>query len=149
MNPIFQTMPHLLRHDGVWEGSYRVVDLDGRPLDEHRSRIEVRFPLSGPAHYTQSNLFTWSDGRQTRGEYPGTCVGGVLVWDNPLIRGSAWCVDPRSTVLRWQRHDNPGAELYELIVINENNDRRSRTWHWFRDGAVYQRTLIDEQRVAV
>jgi hypothetical protein len=147
MNPIYQSMPHLLRHNGVWEGSYRIVDRQGQLLDEHRSRIEVRFPEGGPVHYTQNNHFLWADGRESRAEYPAICRDGVLLWDNALIRGSAWTVDPRSTVLQWQRHDSPGADLYELIVINERNDRRSRTWHWFRDGEVYQRTLIDEWRV--
>ncbi|MFN7219905.1 MAG: hypothetical protein ACK5UX_04615 [Burkholderiales bacterium] len=148
MNPIHTSMRPLLRHDGVWEGRYKLVDAAGRAIDEHQSRIEVRFPDEGDVHYLQRNHFWWEDGREFRGEYPGVCREGVLYWDNELIRGRAWSVDEYSTVLTWQRHDSPGAYLYEIIVINEQNNVRSRTWHWFRDGVLYQRTLIDERRVA-
>lgn len=146
-NPVFTTMPHLTRHNGIWEGIYHLVDQDGKTLDRHHSRIEVRFPDGGPYHYTQKNHFWWDDGREVRGEYPGVCRDGVLYWDNELIEGKAWSVDRLSTVLTWRRHDTPDAYLYEIIVINETNNQRSRTWHWFRDGAVFQRTLIDEHRV--
>ena len=148
MNEAIKSMASLLRHEGIWEGRYRRVDREGRLLDEHASRIEVRFPDSGPVHYRQHNRFTWDDGHVVEAEHPAVCRDGVLHWDTPLITGRAWSVDERSTVLRWCRHDEPGAELYELIVINESSDRRSRTWHWFRGGEVFQRTLIDEWRVA-
>lgn len=148
MNPIHTQMRPLMRHDGIWEGEYHLVDRGGKTIDRHRSRIEVRFPSEGPHHYTQKNHFTWDDGRETRGEYPGICRDGVLYWDNELIKGQAWSVDEYSTVLTWQRHDTPDAYLYEIIIINRSNDQRSRTWHWFRDGCVFQRTLIDERKVA-
>jgi hypothetical protein len=148
VNPIYEQMPHLLRHNGIWIGTYRVVDEAGIALDTHASRIEVRFPREGDAHYTQSNVFTWADGREKRGEYPGVCRAGVLYWDNPLIVGKAWSVDELSTVLTWERRDTPGVYLYEIIVINAQNDRRSRTWHWFRDGVLFQRTLVDERKAA-
>jgi hypothetical protein len=148
MNQVKATMPDLTRHDGIWEGQYHLVDQDGHTLDRHHSRIEVRFPDEGPYDYLQWNRFAWSDGREQRGEYPGVCRDGILYWDNELIRGKAWSVDALSAVLTWQRHDTPNAYLYEIIVINANSDHRSRTWHWIRDGVVYQRTLIDEYRVA-
>ena len=148
MNEVKRMMQPLLRHEGVWEGRYRVVDRAGQLLDEHASRIEVRFPDTGDVHYLQFNRFTWDDGRVVTAEHPGVCRDGVLHWNTPLIAGRAWSVNERSTVLTWRRHDTPGEELYELIVINETDDRRSRTWHWFRGGEVHQRTLIDEWRVA-
>jgi hypothetical protein len=124
------------------------VDVAGKTIDHHQSRIEVRFPENEAYHYLQRNHFWWADGKEFRGEYPGVCRDGMLHWDTPLIRGHAWSIDDLSSALTWRRHDTPGAYLYELIVINEANNRRSRTWHWFRDGVLYQRTLIDEQRVA-
>jgi uncharacterized protein YeaC (DUF1315 family) len=148
MNQVVATMPSLLRHEGVWEGIYRLVDAEGQALDWHHSRIEVRFPSDGPHDYMQHNHFTWPDGRELRVEHPAVCRNGVLLWDTEHIHGKAWSVDERSTVLTWKRHDTPDAELYELIVINEHNTQRSRTWHWFRQGLLYQRTLIDERRVA-
>jgi hypothetical protein len=148
MNQVVATMPALTRHEGIWEGTYRVVDALGQPLDTHRSRIEVRFPQEGPHDYLQHNHFIWDDGRELKAEHPAVCRAGVLYWDSEHIHGRAWSVDERSTVLTWRRHDTPDAELYEIIVINETNNQRSRTWHWFRQGVLYQRTLIDEQRVA-
>jgi hypothetical protein len=147
-NPVQATMPALMRHRGVWEGRYRLVDIEGRLLDWHHSRIEVRFPDEGPHDYVQRNHFWWPDGRELRVEHPAICRNGVLLWNTDHIHGQAWSVDERSTVLTWRRTDSPGAELYEIIVINESNDQRTRTWHWLRDGALYQRTLIDERRVS-
>jgi len=49
-------------------------------------------------------------------------------------------------MLHWTRNEEPGMYLYEMIQINDADDRRSRVWQWFRDGALIQRTLIDEQR---
>jgi hypothetical protein len=148
MNQVAATMPMLLRHRGVWEGLYRLVDTAGTLVEWHHSRIEVRFPEQGPHDYVQRNHFRWPDGRELNVEHPAVCRDGVLIWDTEHISGRAWAVGERSTVLSWSRRDSPGSELYEIIVINERNDRRSRTWHWFRDGALYQRTLIDEKRVA-
>lgn len=134
MNPIRESMQPLMRHNGIWEGTYRLVDREGTLLDLHQSRIEVRFPDEGEFHYVQRNCFRWADGREVRGEYPGVCRNGVLYWDNALIHGHAWVIDEYSAALTWRRHDTPGAYLYEMIVINEANNKRGRTWHWFRDG---------------
>jgi hypothetical protein len=37
--------------------------------------------------------------------------------------------------------------LYEMIHISADNNYRARTWHWFKDHQIYQRTLVQEQRV--
>lgn len=147
MSDIRSAMPALLRHEGVWEGTYRVVDLEGRVLDQHASRITVSFPTDGPHAYLQRNLFTWADGRRVEVEHPGTYRDGQLWWDTEHIEGHAWQRDERTCILTWRRKDTPGAHLYELIVIAEDGLTRTRTWHWFRDGACYQRTLVDERKV--
>lgn len=146
MNPLIDAMPSLFAHEGVWEGCYRVVDLDGRTLDQHQSRVEVSFPDSGP-HYLQRNHFHWDDGRTLVVEHPGYYADGILRWNTEHIEGAAWQAGERCVVLRWRRHDSPGSELTELIALGEKATHRARTWHWFRDGVCYQRTLIDEQRV--
>lgn len=128
MNPILTAMRSLTRHDGMWEGSYHLIDHEGKTLVFHQSRVEVRFPELVPYHYTQKNHFWWPDGREVGGEDPAVWRDGILQWDNALIRGTAWAVDELSTVLTWQRHDTPGAYLHELIVINKENNQRSRTW---------------------
>ena len=141
-------MPALVAHAGVWEGVYRKVDLVGRETDRHASRIAVAFPEEGEFAYRQSNRFTWADGRMMEAEHPGAFRDGALHWDTGLIRGRAWQGDARTCILTWERTDTPGAHLYELIVLAPDARTRNRTWHWFRDGARYQRTLIDERKVA-
>jgi hypothetical protein len=146
MNPLQQSMPSLFAHQGVWEGRYRIVNLQGDTLDQHRSRIEVNFPETGP-HYLQRNHFSWDDGRELKVEHPGFFRDGMLRWNTEHIEGAAWEAGERCIVLRWRRPDTPGSELTELIALGEGAQHRARTWHWFRDGVCYQRTLIDEQRV--
>lgn len=145
MNPLAEYMPGRFAHQGVWDGHYRTVDLEGRARDQHRSRVEVVFPNEGP-HYLQRNLFTWDDGRTLVVEHPGYFSDGMLRWNTEHIEGAAWQAGERCVVLRWRRHDSPGSELTELIALGKGATHRARTWHWFRDGVCYQRTLIDETR---
>lgn len=142
-----EAMPALLRHAGVWQGTYRIVDLEGRTLDFHHSTIEVRCPADGPYAYLQRNHFVWPDGRELRVEHPGVYRDGLLVWDTPHIAGHAWQGDARTCILTWRRKDQPDSHLYELIVLADTGLTRARTWHWFRAGRLYQRTLIEEERV--
>jgi hypothetical protein len=148
VNPLHEHMPALVRHAGVWEGTYRTVTTDGVEVDRHASRIEVSFPDDGAFAYVQKNRFTWPDGRVVEAEHPGVYRDGRLWWDTGLIQGSAWQGDDRTCTLTWERTDAPGAHLYELIVLAPDGRTRARTWHWFRDGECYQRTLIDEAKVA-
>lgn len=50
-------------------------------------------------------------------------------------------------MLKLDRKDIPGAYFLEVIILSENNIDRARTWHWFKDGQLFQRTLCDERRV--
>ncbi|HAA29982.1 MAG TPA: DUF3598 domain-containing protein, partial [Cyanobacteria bacterium UBA8553] len=62
------------------------------------------------------------------------------------IDGKAWEVDD-STVILWFGYKTiPNAYLYEMIQISPCNNYRSRTWHWFKDHQLFQRTLIQEKR---
>lgn len=140
-------MPVLARHEGVWEGRYLLVDLDGKPLDSHASHLECSFPDSGEFPYMQVNTYTWDDGRREEIHFPANYRDRRIWWDNERIRGSAWELDSRSIVLTWTRKDIPGSYLYEMIQISDDNRRRARTWHWFVDDALLQRTLIREERV--
>jgi hypothetical protein len=146
MNPLAAAMPSLHAHRGVWHGEYQVVDIEGRVIDAHRSIVEVSFPDEGP-HYLQRNHFIWDDGREVHVEHPGFFRDGMLRWDTAHIEGEAWEAGERCVVLRWRRRDTRGAELTELIALGQGGRARARTWHWFRDGVCYQRTLIDERRV--
>lgn len=141
-------MPAMLRHEGVWEGAYRHVDTDGAELDRHAARIVCEFPRTGSAAYIQHNLFTWDDGREHRARLPGVYRDGKLWWDMPDFHGYGWETDDDILLLNLTRRDEPGAHFVEIIVMGETGDRRSRTWHWFRNGALFKRTLCEEWRVS-
>jgi hypothetical protein len=142
-----ETMPGMLRHEGVWEGIYRHVDADAARLDEHRVRIRCEFPDDGDFAYVQHNRFTWDDGRDFRATLPGTLRDGRLWWDLPAFAGYAWETLDGVLLLNLTRKDEPGAHFVEMIVLGASGDHRSRTWQWFRDGRLYKRTLCDEWRV--
>ncbi len=140
-------MPSILLHEGVWEGTYRHLDADGRPIDQHATRVVCTFPDEGPHAYIQSNTFTWPDGRIYQVDLPGTLVGDRLHWDTETFHGTAWEAGDGIVLLNLARYDEPGARFFEMIVLGDGGDHRARTWQWFRDGRLYKRTLCDERRV--
>ena len=141
-----RSMPALLTHEGVWEGIYQIVDVHGRLTDEHRSRVECVFPDHGPFHYVQRNHFEWEDGRVYEVEFGGTLDGDRVVWDVETFAGHAWVTAGDVILLQLDRKDEPGATFTEIIVPGADGETRARTWHWFRDGTLYQRTLCNERR---
>ena len=152
MSDIRQRMPLLARHEGVWDGWYRYYDAQGEKTDEHRSRLICRFPTSGPYDYDQTNHYSWADGRMDVRPFPARFEGDRILFQNELIDG--WAADValdghhRTTMLNWVRNNEPGVYLYEMIQLSDCGNYRSRVWHWFREGRLFQRTLIDEQRVS-
>jgi len=152
MSDIRQRMPLLARHEGVWDGWYRYYDAEGNKTDEHRSRLVCRFPDSGAVDYDQTNHYSWADGRTDVRPFPAVLAGDRIAFQSDLIDG--WAADValdshhRTTMLHWVRKNEPGVYLYEMIQLSDCGNFRSRVWHWFRDGRLFQRTLIDEQRVS-
>jgi hypothetical protein len=152
MSDIKQRLTLLARHEGVWDGWYRYYDAEGHKTDEHRSRLVCRFPDSGPYDYDQTNHYSWADGRTDIRAFPAVLQGDRVVFKSDLIDG--WAADvaldtyQRTTMLNWVRKGEPGVYLYEMIQLSDCGNHRSRVWHWFRDGRLFQRTLIDEQRVS-
>jgi hypothetical protein len=59
-----------------------------------------------------------------------------------------WEIDENTLYLTFGFPDQPGVTVCEMIQLAENNTDRARTWHWFKDGKLYQLTLVDECRVA-
>ncbi len=148
MDDIRKGMPVLARHEGEWEGVYIHVDPHNNVLDQHKSYLQCTFPQSGPYPYHQINTYTWDDGRREVIHFPATYRDGRIWWDTERIFGSAWEIDPRTVVLTWNRKDEPGTYLYEMIQISQDNAKRGRTWHWFHNDELYKRTCIKERRVA-
>ena len=141
-------MPVLVRHEGEWRGEYVLLAPDSSVLDRHESHLTCMFPESGEFDYFQRNIYTWSDGRVETNEFPAVFRDGRIWWDTERIAGSAWEIDDRTIMLTWTRKDMPGSYLYEMIQINEQNNKRARTWHWFGEDQLVNRTCIVEQRVA-
>ena len=80
-------------------------------------------------------------------ELPGVYREGRLWWDTETFHGSAWETHDGMILLNLERKDDPGARFFEIIVMGETGKHRARTWHWFKDGKLFKRTLCDEWRV--
>lgn len=146
MTSIREEMPVLFRHEGDWIGTYTVVDLQGNILDCHESHLTCEFPKEGPSYY-QTNRYTWSDGKKEEHKFPGNYRDKVLWFDTERINGKAWEVDDSTVLLRFSYKGVIGMSLYEMIQISPCNNYRARTWHWFKNNKLDQRTLIQEERM--
>ena len=143
---VADAMPALLLHEGTWCGRYRTVDLDDNVVDEHASRVECVFPDAGPFHYVQHNTFTWDDGRTREVEFGGVLRDERIWWDTDTFSGYGWSTADDVVLLTLQRRDLANTSFTEVIVLGGDRQSRARTWHWFRDGTFYRRTLCDETR---
>lgn len=143
-----RVMPALLDHEGVWEGTYRFVDTEGRTVDLYESRIHCEFPDDGPWAYVQRNRYTWPDGRVVEIEFGGELQGERIFWDTERFKGYGWLTHDDIVMLSLDRKDTPGESFTEMIQIGADGIHRARTWQWFRDGKPFQRTLCDERRVS-
>lgn len=140
-------MPAIFQHEGVWEGLYTHINRDAEVMDKHKVRVRCEFPTSGKYVYIQHNHFMWEDGREYKVDLPGIYKDGRLWWDTETFHGSAWQTKDNLILLNLNRKDDPGAHFFELIAMGETGKHRARTWHWFKDGQLYKRTLCDEWKV--
>jgi len=141
-------MPAMLDHEGVWAGTYTHIDREAKIIDQHKAHIHCEFPKTGPYVYVQHNHFTWTDGTERRAVLPSTFQDGRLWWDLETFKGSAWQTHDGLIMLNLDRKDEPGANFFEIIAMGATGKHRSRTWHWFRDGQLYKRTLCDEWKLS-
>lgn len=153
MTDLAKLMPLLAGQAGVWEGTYRYYDADGRLVDEHASRLTCRVAPGDGYDYHQTNLYTWADGRTDTREFRGRWRDDRLWFDDGPIEG--WVAedrfdpDRRTLLLQWRRRDEPGTRFYEMIQLDAALRLRSRVWQWIgADGRTRLRTLIDEHKVA-
>lgn len=147
MSSICEEMPVLARHAGDWQGTYTLVDTEGNILDKHKSHLTCQFPEDGSYSYLQINRYEWPDGKREEHQFPGTYRDKKLWFDTERIEGKAWEVDDSTIILWFSYKTIPNAYLYEMIQISPCNNYRSRTWHWFKNNQLFQRTLIQEERM--
>jgi hypothetical protein len=146
MANIRDEMPVLTRHEGDWFGSYTLIDCNGNVLDRHQSHLTCEFPGDDPVMYYQTNRYTWADGKHEEYRFPGTYRDKKLWFDTERIDGHAWEADDSTIILRFTYKTIPDFYVYEMIQISPCNTYRARTWHWFKDNQIFQRTLIQEKR---
>ena len=144
-----ERMPLLARHEGVWDGYYRYFDDTGNKVDEHKARILCR--MSGTDDYHQTNYYFWADGRKDTRDFPAIVKEDRLVFYTEI---SGWAAEVpldennRTIMLHWTRNNEPDLYLYEMIQISDCGQYRARVWQWFRQGRLFMRTLVDEQRIS-
>ncbi|WP_373526080.1 DUF3598 family protein [Nostoc sp.] len=146
-NILREGMPVLARHEGDWAGTYTLIDTAGKILDSHESHLTCQFPENDPNTYYQINRYKWSNGKQEEHEFPGIYKDNKLWFDTERILGKAWEADDSIVILWFAYKTNPEMSLYEMIYISPDNNNRARTWHWFKNNQIFQRTLIQEQRL--
>ncbi len=144
---LIAAMPAMLRHEGWWDGWYRDVDPAGRLIDERRVATQCAFPADGEFHYFQHNRLRWADGREAEYSFGGRLEGERIAWRTERFTGFAWQTLADTLMLRLDRLDVADAYYLETISIAPDDASRVRTWHWFRGGRPWKRTLCDEWRI--
>ena len=147
LNYFHKHIPAMLKHEGTWEGVYTHVNRNAEIIDKHKAKIICEFPSSGDYAYIQHNHFIWDDGREYKVQLPAIYRDKRLWWDTDTFKGSAWESKDNLILLNLERKDDPGANFFELIAMGDNKKHRARTWHWFKDGRLYKRTLCDEWKI--
>lgn len=146
-NPVKQIFPLIYKHAGVWEGNYHHVNIDGDLIDTHKSRVECVFPEEGEVVYIQCNKFDWANGKSYEVEFSGIIKDEKIYWDTETFSGYGW-ESGNCVLLHLDRKDDPGASFTEIIVMGEDGRHRARTWHWFKDGICFKRTLCNETKIS-
>ncbi len=147
MSNILRTeMPLLVRHEGIWVGTYRHVAPDLTVLDQHDFRIAVEFPEDGSCDYRQTSHYRWDDGRTDDIVFEASYRDKKLIWDYGRIKGELWAIDEATLYLWFTFTDQPDVRVYEMIQLSPDGRHRARTWHWLRQHALFQLTLVSERR---
>ncbi len=138
--------PAHLAHRGVWEGTYRHIAADGAEEGRFRSRVTCDFPAAGDVFYRQTTELWAEDGTYSKARFDGVDRGDHLHYDAATFSGRSWETAGGFLMLHLDRKDEPGASFVEIIILGEGGKYRARTWHWFRGGQLYRRTLCEETR---
>jgi hypothetical protein len=154
MGVISDAMPLVADQAGVWDGEYVHLNANHEIIDRHKSRLVCRLQEDDPAHATlaQTNIYTWGpDDQEIR--YFETVFRGDRLWvDNDLIKG--WVgpdnmdLTKRTIMVGWVSKLDAGLSFYEFITVALDGNAKNRTWHWYREGRLFQRTIINEVRTS-
>jgi len=162
MGIITDTMPLIASQAGVWEGNYLHLDANNKEIDRHQSRLVCRLfdnnkgRNKNEARITQSNIYTWSDGTQEIRYFEAFLAGNRFVLKNDLIDGwmatldqdTNTCQTGSTIFVQWTRPSEPGFHYYEMITVADDGLSKNRTWHWYRNNELFQRTVVNERRIS-
>jgi hypothetical protein len=154
MNIIAELQPIVADQEGVWEGEYVHLDENHNVIDRHQSRLVCRLDdgADGVAKLSQTNIYTWPDEQQEIRYFEGVFNNDRIWIKNELIDGWTGAIDldttQRTIMVGWTRTSEPDFRYYEMITVAEDGNAKNRTWHWYRKGRLFQRTLINEERVS-
>ena len=134
-------------HEGIWMGTYRHLNIEAEQEELIQSHVICEFPGTD-VFYRQTINLTHPDGAQTQAGFDGYDRGDHLWFDTPTFVGKSWETADGVVLLNLERKDEPGAHFVEAIIMADGGRHRARTWHWFKNGQLYRRTLCDESRVS-
>jgi hypothetical protein len=147
-------MPIVAAQQGIWAGEYLHLDADNREIDRHWSRLICRLfdGADGVARLTQTNIYDWADGSREIRYFDGLLEGdrinisneNITGWVSPLAQDET----ARTIMVGWVRAGEPDFRYYEMITVAEDGNAKNRVWHWYRQGRLFQRTIINEVRVS-
>lgn len=145
-------LPAIATQQGVWQGTFRRYDADGRLVAEFPSEIVARiYPDGARLRYHQTNIYRAAGEPEQRIDSYGEVRDGRVWFSNERLDG--WSMDMpgdasgRGAVLFMAYKDGSDQSVYEIITRSEDGSRRSRATQYFAAGALLRRTLIDERKV--
>jgi hypothetical protein len=144
--------PELARQQGVWRGTFRRYDADGRLTAEFPSEIIARVQAQGDRLvYRQTNRYTPATGPAQVIESAGEVRDGRIWFSNERLDG--WAMDiaaddsRRGSLLFMTFKDGSGLYAHEIISCSDDGRQRSRATQYLKDGRLVRRTQIDEEKV--
>jgi len=144
-------LPTLAAQMGVWEGTFRRYDAEGRLREAFASTVVQRLEArEGRWHYSQTSLFPEAADGPKRIEASGWIEGGRLRFESDRLSG--WAMDipdaPGTTVLLLESRDGSNLRMQEISQLVEEGRRRFRTTQTLREGQLLSRTHMEERRTS-
>jgi hypothetical protein len=144
-------LPALARQMGLWEGTFRRYDAEGRLLEAFPSTVEQRLDhQNGRWLYHQRSRFPLAATEPRLIEARGEILNGRLHFSSGRLRG--WAMDvpeaPGTTVLLMESGDGGDRRVQEISQLADGGRRRFRVSQTLQDGRLVGRSLIDERKVA-
>ena len=134
---------------GIWTGTFRRYDADGRLIEAVPSEVQIVFGQDG-ADYRQVNIIRRPGKPEERIESTGRWDGGRLRFANPRVDGWFGPLEGDTTglasVLQMTFKGPQPMTISELLTVSPDGKQRMRVAQYVSDGRIVRRTLINETR---